>query len=162
MYRTIPLEEVRKLVWADESGVLRCPITDSPVKVSTSTYYGVYLGRVQMPVHRVVFALHHGRWPDGVIDHINGDPLDNRISNLRECAQWQNAMNKRYRRNKTPYDLPLGVSNAAGGKYKVKLMHKNIIHVRGPFDTVRDAEQAYRDLSNEIRGEFSPFWNHAA
>jgi hypothetical protein len=161
-YRTMPIEHIRKFVWADESGVLRCPVTDAPVKVSLGTYYYVYIERVQLIVHRVVFALHYGRWPEGVLDHINGDPLDNRIANLRECEQWQNAMNKRYHRKKGPYDLPLGVSNCAGGKYKAKLMHKNITHVRGPFNTVEEAAQAYRDLSNEIRGEFSPFWSHAA
>ena len=161
-YRTMPLERVRQLVWADENGVLRCPITDEPVKVAKSTYYSLYLDRQQFPVHRVVFALHHGRWPEGVVDHINGDPLDNRVTNLRECEQWQNAMNKRYRREKTPLDLPTGVSNCARGQYKVKLVHKNTIHTLGPFSTVEEAAQAYRDLSNEVRGEFSPFWSRTA
>lgn len=162
MYRTFPLEEVRKLVWADESGVLRCTVTDSPVKVTKGTYYAVQFGREKFAVHRVVFALHHGRWPESVIDHINGNPTDNRISNLRECEPWQNAMNKRYGRQKASWELPTGVSNAAGGKYKVKLLHQNTIHVRGPFSTVEEAAQAYRDLSNEIRGEFSPYWTSAA
>ena len=161
-YRTMPLDRVRQFVWADENGVLRCPITGEPVKVSLGNYYTVYIDRVQLSVHRIVYALHHGRWPDGVIDHINGDPLDNRISNLRECEQWQNAMNRRHRREKSSWELPVGVSNAAGGKYKVKLLHQNTIHVRGPFSTVEEAAQAYRDLSNEIRGEFSPYWTSAA
>lgn len=40
--------------------------------------------------HRVVFALHHGRWPARDLDHVNGIRDDNRIANLRECTQSQN------------------------------------------------------------------------
>ena len=43
--------------------------------------------------HRAAWAMHYGRWPTGLIDHINGDPADNRISNLRECNNAQNLAN---------------------------------------------------------------------
>jgi hypothetical protein len=32
--------------------------------------------------------------PDEVVDHINGDPLDNRRCNLRACTHSQNMMNR--------------------------------------------------------------------
>ena len=44
--------------------------------------------------HRVAWAIHHGRWPEDQIDHINLIRGDNRIANLREA---DNALNSRNR-----------------------------------------------------------------
>jgi hypothetical protein len=48
---------------------------------------------LRLPAHRVVWAIHRGVWPDGEIDHINGDRADNRISNLRDVTRSENARN---------------------------------------------------------------------
>lgn len=45
--------------------------------------------------HRVVFALAHGHWPNETIDHINGDPADNRPANLRDVSHKENLRNQR-------------------------------------------------------------------
>lgn len=58
--------------------------------------YGYRTGMVlgyRTYAHRVIWALHHGQWPVGVIDHINRDPTDNRIVNLRDCSQETNMRN---------------------------------------------------------------------
>ena len=47
-----------------------------------------------LSAHRVAWALHHGAYPSGQIDHINGVRTDNRISNLRDITHAENAMNK--------------------------------------------------------------------
>ena len=44
--------------------------------------------------HRVAWALHYGNWPEYTIDHINRDPSDNRIENLRDVPQFVNNTNK--------------------------------------------------------------------
>lgn len=44
--------------------------------------------------HRIIWEMRNGPIPEGmVIDHINGDPWDNRIENLRVCSQSQNMRN---------------------------------------------------------------------
>lgn len=43
--------------------------------------------------HRLAWLYVHKRWPVDLIDHINGDPSDNRIDNLREVNNSKNMMN---------------------------------------------------------------------
>jgi hypothetical protein len=44
--------------------------------------------------HRLAWLLHHGEWPREVIDHINRNPSDNRIANLRDVSQAVNLKNR--------------------------------------------------------------------
>jgi hypothetical protein len=50
--------------------------------------------RKTFTAHRVAFALHAGKWPSDLIDHINGDRTDNRASNLRTASNLQNSQNR--------------------------------------------------------------------
>lgn len=55
---------------------------------------------VKFLAHRVAWKMHYGVDPD-VIDHINGDPSDNRIANLRSVPQKINCRNAVRRKNNT-------------------------------------------------------------
>ena len=56
-------------------------------------YIQVRKGRDKFMAHRIIWALHHGKWPLVGIDHINGDKTDNRIENMREETQFANSKN---------------------------------------------------------------------
>lgn len=62
--------------------------------------HGSLLGR-SVFAHRVVWALSNGAWPSGQIDHINGNPKDNRIENLRDVSGRDNSKNRKLSRLNT-------------------------------------------------------------
>lgn len=69
-------------------------------KKSDSRPYGVVEVKGQrIAVHRVVWAVVRGEWPNGIIDHINRDTTDNSIANLRVVTPDGNAKNKTRARN---------------------------------------------------------------
>lgn len=70
-------------------------------------FSGKVLGRTML-AHRVAWAIHHGEWPDGMIDHINGDRKDNRICNLKVTDRHGNGKNRASTRKAS--ELPSGVS----------------------------------------------------
>lgn len=52
--------------------------------------YQVGIQDISYLVHRVIYALYHKKWPDFDIGHANGNPLDNRISNLGDVPHSDN------------------------------------------------------------------------
>lgn len=64
--------------------------------------------------HRIAWLMCYGDWPSDVIDHINGNPSDNRIENLRDVDTTQNHRNMR--RSKSG----LGVFGVTWDKRKAK------------------------------------------
>lgn len=51
------------------------------------------------PLHRAIYAMINGAWPEYEIDHINGNPSDNRIENLRDVPHKLNMRNTKLRKN---------------------------------------------------------------
>jgi uncharacterized protein YeaC (DUF1315 family) len=64
-------------------------------------YSKVALDRRMLKAHRVAWAVHHGVWPAGEIDHINHIKTDNCIANLRDVTLLENRRNQRMKQNNT-------------------------------------------------------------
>lgn len=99
--------------------------------------------------HRVAWAIYYGEWPENVIDHINGDRSDNRISNLRSVEVKDNARNRRPRKIR-PYDLPPGVSMRPNGRYRAQINFNYKNYHLGYFSTQKEAVDAYEAAKIEF------------
>lgn len=117
-------------------------------------YWHVRINGRYYLAHRLVFLYFNGHLPM-YIDHINGDPLDNRIENLRECTRRQNNSNRKVNgKNNT--------SSYKGVKYS-KPHNKWVAQVGGSenrrylglFDSALDAAIAYNSAAKELYGEFA-------
>ena len=86
-----------------------------------------------------------------VVDHINGDPLDNRRANLRVCTQAENARNRQIKvTNKTGCK---GV-RARDGKYSASVaVNGRSVHC-GTFATVAEAAQRRDEVARELHGQY--------
>jgi hypothetical protein len=93
-------------------------------------------------LHRVAWLLSYGQWPDGLIDHINGNPLDNRLCNLRVVNHTQNRRNsKRPITNKSGFKGVCFEKKPRRWRAYVYVNRKRI-HI-GYFDTPEEAHLAY-------------------
>lgn len=109
---------------------------------------GAFKDRKFVALHRLLMSAPRGF----VVDHINGDPLDNRRENLRICTNQQNGWNARRR---TPRKSPFkGVMPFQGRFYaRIKVSGK-LRHV-GSFPTAEEAARAYDAAAKELFGEYA-------
>jgi hypothetical protein len=105
--------------------------------------------RVAEYMHRIV-----ANPPNGMlVDHINGNTLDNRKMNLRVCTHQQNIMNSAKRKdNSSGYK---GVHRDCRSKRWIARVtfNQKKIHI-GLYDTPMEAHEAYCQKASELFGEF--------
>lgn len=102
--------------------------------------------------YHIVWAIHHGYWPDQ-LDHADLDTMNDRIENLRECTDTQNQANRR--KSKANTSGFKGVSwNRGRGKWMAMISRNCRNKNLGYFDTPEEAYQAYLKAAREQWGEF--------
>lgn len=154
-------EKVNQLLEYLPNGELRRKVTTSP-KAIEGTFVGngdlrrykyFSIDGVKYYNHRIVWFIHHGYMPKQ-IDHINKNPLDNRIENLRECTQSQNNWNQGVKvTNKSGHK---GISWYTRDKRwvaKLNIHGKQV--VVGHFKNKEDAVKAMEKTRMEIHKEFA-------
>ena len=112
-------------------------------------YRQACIKNVSIYLHVVAWYLHHGKWPLGVVDHINGDRSDNRIDNLRVVSHAENIQNQR-RANKRNKLSALGCSLAENGRFRSAIRFSGKTYCLGTFDTVEEAHSAYIAKKREL------------
>lgn len=103
------------------------------IGVDGSSYYAQRLAWLHMT----------GHWPTNEVDHINGDPSDNRWINLRDVTGTVNRQNQ-HRAHK---DNPVGVLGVSWSKKRQKFRASLTINRKpfclGYFDEIEDARRVY-------------------
>lgn len=122
--------------------------------VEGNGYVHICVDGTSYKAHRLAWLYTYGEWPSRVIDHKDGCPEHNWITNLRVVTIAQNKANQKVYRNNTSGHK--GVSfYRPRGKWLAKIgADGRRIHL-GYFSTFEEAVEAYNLASEKYHGEFA-------
>lgn len=98
-------------------------------------------------LHRQILRVETGV----IVDHLNGNPLDNRVANLRIVSKAENNRNRRSQHNAT-YRLK-GVHLHRPGVWRAVIDADGKRHSLGVFKTPEEAAAAYDEAARRLHGE---------
>ena len=160
--KTISIERLREtLEYSPETGLFTWLVNRQKALIGKPNKELLNTGRIQVRVfgnkylaHRLAWAYLYGEFPKHQIDHINGDPSDNRLCNLRACTRAENHQNMRIQSNSTSGYI--GVSwHKLRQKWRASItLNRKHIHI-GMFPTAELAYAAYCKAKSEYH-KFQP------
>ena len=108
------------------------------------SYSGGYASNGKL-MHRIIISA----LPDTIVDHINGNPLDNRIVNLRIVTPSENAQNKRKRPSSE--GIYIGVRRNRGSKtWSVRISCEDVITYLGSYQNEQIAAWVYNEKAKQL------------
>ncbi len=115
----------------------------------------VRLNKKSHPAHRIIWEMCNGPIPDGMeIDHVDSDPWNNRLPNLRLCTHSQNACNRRRpSHNTSGYKGVLWNKKRLVWQARIRVAGKTIY--LGRYANARIAHVAYANAAVEHHGTFA-------
>ena len=104
-------------------------------------------------MHRLIFLFHYGYLPK-IIDHIDGNPLNNDIKNLRESTHIENCQNAKKRTTNTS-----GCKNVSwhkpANKWAVRLSINQKKVFFGLFEDIELADLVAHEARDLYHGKFA-------
>ena len=126
----------------------RSKIGDSPGYINHDGYLRIQIKGKNYMAHRIIWLYVYGEWPINQLDHINGIPSDNRISNLRPATNSENRQNlhRAHKNNKSGF---LGVGKN-WNKWKACIKINNKLIYLGSYKTPQEAHKVYMEAKRRI------------
>lgn len=116
---------------------------------NTNGYIQVKVNRRLYKVHRIIWLLETGEWPNQDIDHISGVRADNRFANLRSVSRSENCKNKKNPTTNTSGVIGVGWHKVTG-KWRARIMSEGRSVNLGLFDDIRGAIAARKSAEMEL------------
>lgn len=136
-----------------KSGVTIGMIAGQLIPHRLDRYCKIQLQQKFYKTHHLVFLYHHGYIPQ-MVDHIDGNSINNRIENLRPCTAHQNSFNTKGQPNKT--SIYKGVCwNKKYGLWIAQIYLRKKRTVLGFFEDQKEAALAYNRGAVRLFNEFA-------
>jgi hypothetical protein len=128
-------------------------IGDKAGHLNNTGYYRVSIDYKLYLIHRIIFLMHHGYLPQ-FLDHIDNNPQNNRIENLRPATKTQNICNTSLRKNNTSgVKGVVWIRSIKKWEVRVDINHKR--HTFGYFKDLAEAAKVAEKARNELHKEFA-------
>ena len=155
--KSITQDKLKKLISynPDTGEFFRLVSLSNSSKIGKVTGYKTDFGYIRLCVdgkqyfaHRLAWLYIYGEFPSSVIDHIDQNPSNNKISNLRTVSIKQNLENRnKPKNNKSGFK---GVSwSKSVNKWIAMIGHKNQQIYLGAYKNIHDADHAYQNAAKK-------------
>jgi hypothetical protein len=120
--------------------------------IDSKGYKRIRLNGKKLLNHRIIFMIHKGYLPM-MLDHINGNVLDNKIENLREANRSQNGFNRILKNNTSGFKNVYWHNQEK--KWHIRLNIKSKCYSFGLYDDIELAGLVAEEARNKYHGEFA-------
>lgn len=121
--------------------------------VGNRGYLLIVVNGKQRMAHRLVWLMHGKKLPE-MLDHIDGNQLNNRIENLRAVTNSQNQRNQKLRKDSTSGIKGVSWINAHK-RWAGQVWHEGKLYRAGYFEDKDECAAAVRELRESLHGEFA-------
>ena len=109
-------------------------------------YISIRVGLTSYLAHRLAWFYCFEEWPEFNIDHIDRNPTNNALDNLRDIPQVWNGRNRGLNKNNTSGYVGVYLNK---GKWVAEIVINKIKRRLGTFDTSEEASIAYKSFEKE-------------